>query len=79
MRKSLITAAIVGAFVCGAIAGTAGAFQPRMQSALDHLQEARSDLQASTPDKGGHRNPALAAVNNAINQTEAGIRFDRRH
>lgn len=81
MRKSIIALAVVVvvAFAGGAMVGGALADQPRMHSALDHLRAARADLQAATPDKGGHRNRALAAVNTAINQTEAGIRFDRRH
>lgn len=81
MRKTLIALGIivVTAFAGGAVVGTAVADQPKMHSALDHLRAARADLQNATPDKGGHRNRALAAVNTAINQTEAGIAFDRRH
>lgn len=79
MRKTLIAAVVAAAFAGGALVGTAVADQPKMHSALDHLRAARSDLQAADSDKGGHRNRALASVNQAINQTEAGIRFDRRH
>ena len=81
MRKTLIALGIivVTAFAGGAVVGTAVADQPKMHSALDHLRAARADLQNATPDKGGHRNRALAATNNAINQVQAGIAFDRRH
>ena len=40
--------------------------------ALYHLGQA-------THDKGGHRVKALEHVRAAINQVEAGIRFDRRN
>ena len=79
MRKTLIAAVVVAAFAGGALVGGAMADQPKMHSALDHLRAARADLQDATSDKGGHRNRALAATNQAINQTEAGIAFDRRH
>ena len=61
-------------------AAVAGAFdQPQMQAARTDLQKARAKLNAATSDKGGHRNNALAAINNAIEEINAGMRFDRRH
>ncbi|MBC7933421.1 MAG: hypothetical protein H7Z38_22905 [Rubrivivax sp.] len=61
------------------VPATAGAFdQPQMQSARTDLQKARAKLNAATADKGGHRNNALTAVNNAIAEINAGMRFDRR-
>lgn len=79
MRKTLIGAVVAAAFAGGALVGGAVADQPKMHSALQNLRQARADLQDAAPDKGGHRNRALAATNNAINQVEAGIAFDRRH
>ncbi len=52
--------------------------QPRMQAALDALKTARRELEAATEDKGGHRKRAINLVNQAINQVERGIQFDRR-
>jgi len=51
---------------------------PRMQSALNHLQAAKSDLQASlnvAPGDHfeGHRSQALQLVDQAINQTKWGM------
>jgi hypothetical protein len=43
------------------------------------LRTAKRELEAATPDKGGHRNAAIRAINNAIVQVERGIAFDRRH
>ena len=53
--------------------------QPRMQAALDKLQSARSNLEAATDDKGGHRVKALAHVNKAIDEVKKGIEYDRNH
>jgi len=55
----------------------ASADQPNMQNALKHLQAAKSALQAADTNKGGWRNSALASVNQAISETEKGIRFAR--
>ena len=53
--------------------------QPHMQAALDKLQSARSNLEAATDDKGGHRVKALAHVNKAIEEVKKGIDYDRTH
>jgi hypothetical protein len=53
--------------------------QPRMQEALDKLQSARSNLEAATDDKGGHRVKALDHVNKAIDEVKKGIEYDRTH
>jgi hypothetical protein len=46
-----------------------------MQAALGSLQQARSYLVQSTPNKGGHRERAINLVNQAINETEAGMAY----
>ncbi|GMU54055.1 MAG: hypothetical protein AMXMBFR33_32010 [Candidatus Xenobia bacterium] len=43
------------------------------------LEQARENLQATTPDKGGHRAKALVLVNRALEQVKLGIAADRRH
>ncbi|MBV8858927.1 MAG: hypothetical protein JOZ02_18490 [Acidobacteria bacterium] len=53
--------------------------QPHMQAALDKLQSARSNLEAASEDKGGHRVKALEHVNQAIDEVKAGIEYDRTH
>ncbi|MEO8182742.1 MAG: hypothetical protein ABI895_28240 [Deltaproteobacteria bacterium] len=54
--------------------------QPRMESALRHLKEAREALRSASADKGGHREQALDFTARAIRQVEEGIAFDnRRH
>ena len=60
--------------------------QPRMESALRHLKEAREELRTASADKGGHREQALDFTVRAIRQVEEGIEFahhrdghDERH
>jgi hypothetical protein len=44
-----------------------------MQAALDALNNARSELDQATPDKGGHRANAMSLVNQAIDEVTKGI------
>jgi hypothetical protein len=53
--------------------------QPKMREALNHLRAAESALQSASHDKGGHRVKAIELTRNAINQVEAGIKFDNKH
>ena len=53
--------------------------QPHMREALTSLRAARMHLDKAVPDKGGHRVKAIALVDDAIKETEAGIEFDNRH
>jgi hypothetical protein len=71
----LTLATFIGAFT----AGRATADQPAMQTALDQLRSAERSLQNATDDKGGHRQQALKFTRKAIEQTEKGVRFDRRN
>jgi hypothetical protein len=47
--------------------------QPHMQAALDHLRQAKSNLENASSDKGGFRKKAIDEVNNAIDETKKGI------
>ncbi|HKP46144.1 MAG TPA: hypothetical protein VJT50_06050 [Pyrinomonadaceae bacterium] len=51
----------------------ATADQPHMQRALDLLRDAKSNLDAATSDKGGHRVRAIGYVNDAIDEVKKGI------
>src|ERR1043166_2777002 len=62
-----------------ALAVSATPDQPNMQSAKVNLQNARANLIAATPNKGGHRAKAINLVNEAIAEVNRGIAFDRRH
>ena len=47
--------------------------QPRMEAALEHLRNARADLERATADKGGYRANAIRLVNLAIDEVKLGI------
>jgi hypothetical protein len=84
MKGTSRTRIVVAFLLCavllsGFLLGRASADQPHMQAALEHLRAARESLQTADADKGGHREKALRLVNQAIEQVEKGIGFDRRH
>jgi len=49
--------------------------QPRMPVTIGLLQKARAELTATMPTKGGHRERALALVDQAIAEVHEGISF----
>ncbi len=51
--------------------------QPHMQSALDHLNAARIELEAAISTKGGHRERAIELVDQAIHEVEMGMESTR--
>ncbi|HUK12722.1 MAG TPA: hypothetical protein VLW17_05410 [Thermoanaerobaculaceae bacterium] len=77
VRFVLLTFACALVLVVGFLVGRASAAQPHMVRAREHLQAARSELQAAEADKGGHRVKAIALVNDAIAEVDAGIEFAR--
>lgn len=77
LHRLVIALLIVTAIASGFVAGRASADQPHMQSALDHLKLARTELQVADSDKGGHRVAALKLTNDAIDETQRGIRYGR--
>jgi hypothetical protein len=50
--------------------------QPHMKTALGHLKKAKNQLQKASADKGGHRVKAIEHVDSAIDEVQAGIKFD---
>jgi len=61
------------------IAMPSEAAQPHMEAALASLENAKSELQKATADKGGHRAKAMQSVDRAIADVKAGIAWDRKH
>ena len=53
--------------------------QPKMREALDSLRAAERALEQATHDKGGHRAKALQLTKQAIDEVQAGIKFDNKH
>ena len=50
-----------------------------MQAALDEAASARSELEAAVADKGGHRGKAIALIDEAIVEVQAGMEFANAH
>lgn len=77
-QKSVIAVGLGIALATGVLIGeAAAAYQSHMHAALDALRTARSELVQSTPNKGGHREAAIRYVDQAIDETRAGIAFAR--
>jgi hypothetical protein len=72
-QKLLVGVAIVSSLGTGYALGA----QPHMDAALGLLQNARGELNAAEPNKGGHREKAIALVDQAIGEVRAGIAFAR--
>jgi hypothetical protein len=53
--------------------------QPRMAAGVVALREARRQLHEAKADKGGHREQALALIQQALEQLREGIRFANTH
>ena len=79
-RRSVLTAILPASLLAIVLpAAVKAADQPHMQVALESLRNAKRELDQATPDKGGHRAKAIRLVNQAMEETEKGMRFDRRH
>jgi hypothetical protein len=68
-----VAAVLFALFFAGIGAGTALAYQSHMVNARSYLNDALSQLEAATPDKGGHRVNAINLVKSAITQVDLGI------
>jgi hypothetical protein len=74
-QKLLVGILVVSSFGIGYALGA----QPHMDAALGLLQNARGELEAATPNKGGHRERAIELVDRAIGQVREGIAFAAGH
>jgi hypothetical protein len=53
--------------------------QGNMQAALEHFRQARASLDKAEHNKGGWRDRAILAADNAIRETNAGCAFADTH
>ena len=53
--------------------------QPHMAETITILQSARAELVKATPNKGGHRERALALIDQAIGEVRTGMGFAAHH
>lgn len=51
---------------------------PEIRAAIGHLREAKQNLEHAAHDFGGHRAKALEHVNQALEECEAALNFDRK-
>lgn len=77
--KTLKTALTLVAVFAAMNATSMKADQPHMERALELLRQARAEIQAAPPNKGGHRTTAAEHINRAIDEVEKGIAFARQH
>jgi hypothetical protein len=67
---------LLGALIAASVGvGYAIGAQPHMNESIAFLQSARGELQAATPNKGGHRERAMGLIDQAIAEVRAGIAF----
>ena len=74
-RKILLGTALAASMGIGYAIGA----QPHMEASVGLLQNARTELAAATPNKGGHREKALGLIDQAISEVRAGIAFAATH
>jgi|WetSurMetagenome_2_1015567.scaffolds.fasta_scaffold780805_2 hypothetical protein len=79
MKKMIAVAVVAMVFVAGVLAAGLAEKQPYMKAALNHLQQAKAQLEKATHDKGGHRATAIRLINQAIAEVNAGITYDSTH
>ncbi len=53
--------------------------QPNMEKAKRYLSSALGNLNRASADKGGHREKAIRLINEAFDEVNAGIEYDRTH
>lgn len=46
--------------------------EPHMSAAMGHLEQAKSELERATPNKGGHREKAMQLIDQAMEQVRDG-------
>jgi hypothetical protein len=53
--------------------------EPHMSAAYGHLQQARTELERASANKGGHRERAMQAVDQAMQEIEEGERYQQQN
>ena len=78
-KKRFVGMIVALCLIIGFAAGVWAERQPHMRAALDHLRAARAELKAASSDKGGHREAALRATDEAIKHVREGIGYADTH
>jgi hypothetical protein len=75
--RTLKTAVLIVMAVSAFNITSARADQPHMKRALEHLRAAKAELERAEHNKGGWRLRAIRNVEQAINDTESGMKSAR--
>lgn len=75
----LAFAGTVATVATGLTASSAQAYQGNMERALSSLFDALASLREASSNKGGHRVKAMRLIQQAIDETQAGIEFADEH
>jgi len=78
-KPVIIALVLVSMLVGSLLTGTVLAMQGNMVNARDALKSAITDLEAATPDKGGHRTNAIKLTRQAIQEVNLGIQYANEH
>jgi hypothetical protein len=77
--KRICAVFVIAALLVGGTVGICAADEPHMRAALEHLREARQQLEKAVPNKGGHREKAIELIDRAMEQVKEGIEFGEHH
>ena len=80
MRTHSGRSLLLGVVIASSVGiGYAIGAQPHMAETITILQSARAELVKATPNKGGHRERALALIDQAIGEVRTGMGFAAHH
>lgn len=81
MKKTVIalSAALVLGTLIGCVAYAQQNRHPEMHAAIQHLNMAENSLQHAAHDYGGHRERAMALIQQARDEIKAGIEYANHH
>jgi hypothetical protein len=77
--KRFFAVFVIAALLVGGTVGICAADEPHMRAALEHLREAREQLEKAVPNKEGHREKAIELIDRAMGQVKEGIEFSEHH
>ena len=73
------TAPVVGTTNPNAVPPVSLGHHPEMKAALRHLEAAKAELMKAAHDYSGHRDQAMALINQAEQQIETGVTDQEAH
>ncbi len=77
-RRTAMAAAAVGGLTLAADFAAAQERHPKIRAAIKALQEAKEEMQHAAHDYGGHREAALKACDNALEQLRLAVQYQEK-